>query len=110
VFGQSASALPRPARQAYLDLAKAAYQAGLESCPAAFTNGGDQPANVDAGYAPPDGRYLVRPIAAGLYGSRTDESVGREAALVLAGTHLYKAGSRTELLQAAAEYAEGLPT
>lgn len=107
----SADAAPRPSRQAYLDLAKAAYQDGLESCPAAAQKWQETyKPNVDDGYAPPDGAIWFARLAAGLYDVTKDDQYAREAARWLAEHHRYKDRFPEELRRQRPEYAEGLPT
>jgi len=106
-----AYAAPRHSRQEYLDLAKAAYQAGLESCPAAVQKWQETyKPNVDDGYAPPDGAIWFARLAAGLYDVAKDEQYAREAARWLADHHKYKDKFPEEMRKERPEYADGLPT
>lgn len=102
---------PPHSRQEYLDLVKAAYQAGLESCPAAVKKWEEtyKPTAAE-GYAPPDGAIWFARLAAGLYDITKDEQYAREAAKWLAGHHQYKDKFPEDLRQQRPEYADGLPT
>jgi hypothetical protein len=106
-----AYAAPQHTRQEYLDLVKAAYQAGLESCPAAVQKWQEtyQP-TVEEGYAPPDGAIWFARLAAGLYDITRDDQYAREAARWLAGHHQYKDKFPEEMRKQRPEYADGLPT
>ena len=66
-FGTQLLAAPPHPRQEYLDLAKAAYQAGLESTPAAVQKWQETyKPTADEGYAPPDGAIWFARLAATL--------------------------------------------
>jgi hypothetical protein len=106
-----ADADARHTRQEYLDLAKAAYHAGLESCPATVQQWLEtyRP-DAEAGYAPPDDVIWFARLAAGLYDVTGDEQYAREAARWLAGHHRFKEQFPKELREQRLEYAGGLPT
>ena len=106
-----ASAGSRHSRQEYLDLAKTAYQVGLESCPAAIQKWLETyKPDVEAGYTPPDDAVWFARLAAGLYDLTRDEQYAREAARWLAGHHRFKEKFPEELRKQRIEYADGLPT
>ncbi len=107
----AAQSPPGTARQAYLELARAAYERNAETCPAAIEKwiASDKPHPL-FGYAPPGDPVWLAGLATSLYDLTHDEKYAEEAAKWLAEQHTFKQYFPESARRQRPEYSGGLPT
>lgn len=98
-------------REAYLELALAAYQAEVEACPAVVREWcKTYKPTPKTGYTPPDAPVWLARLAASLYDLTGEEAYASEAAKWLVGHQRFKKFFPQSQREGRPEYEAGLPT